>query len=52
MGNFIEDAEKRLEEERQRIKQQKAQEKAEAQKKAQAEKAHRDREKRQNSLLW
>jgi uncharacterized protein YdaU (DUF1376 family) len=52
MGNFIEDAEKRLEEERQRVKAQKAKEQAEADAKAKAEQARRDHEKRENSILF
>jgi hypothetical protein len=52
MGNYIQDAEKRLEEERQRIRQQKQQMQARQQAKQKADQLHRDRENRQNSILY
>ena len=52
MGNFIEDAEKRLEEERQRIIRQKQVEQAKQDAKQKAEQARKDNEKRQNSLIY
>jgi hypothetical protein len=52
MGNYIDDANRHIEEERQIIRARKQKEQAAIEKKKRAEQVHRDREKRSNSLLW